>query len=304
MDSVGVLDQPGMSDIKKFDYSSAIGREFGNYVIMRELGRGAMGAVFIGYQRTLKRQVAIKLLPKALAETQLAQQQFRDEAETVAILDHPNLITIFDTGEDDEYFFQVMQLVDGQDLRQILSKLARHPVPARRLMPMNHVQRLTLEMLAGLEAAHEAGVIHQDLKPANLLIENRRGRLLIADFGIAKAKQAEYAAQGRVVGTPIYVSPEQASAKDTDHRTDLYAVGVILLQLLAGKLPVRKEDARKILVRKIQQPDTFLLQRPSECHPRITPAIERIVLRAMASRPERRFQTAKHFSDALMEAWS
>ncbi len=293
-----------MSKIKAFDYQNAIGREFGNYVVVRELGRGAMAAVFIGYQKTLKRQVAIKLLPKALATTRIAQQQFRDEAETIAILDHPNLITIFDSGEDDDYFFQVMQLVDGQDLSQILAKLRRHPVPARRLLPMEHVLRLINEVLTGLKVAHDEGVIHQDLKPANILIENRSGRALIADFGIAKAKQAEYLARGMVVGTPIYLSPEQASAQNTDQRTDLYAVGVILLELLAGKLPIRMENANDTVSRKIRNPDSFFLSKPSDCHPRITPALETVILRATQSDPARRYPSAAAFAAALVENWS
>jgi len=293
-----------LSKIKQFDYSNAIGREFGNYVVVRELGRGAMAAVFIAYQKTLKRQVAIKLLPKALATSRIAQQQFRDEAETIAVLNHPNIITIFDSGEDDDYFFQVMQLIDGQDLAQILKKLNRHPVPARRVMPMEHVLRLINEVLTGLMAAHDEGVIHQDLKPANILIENRSGRALIADFGIAKAKQAEYLARGLVVGTPTYLSPEQAAAKDTDQRTDLYAVGVILLELLAGRLPIRLENANDTVSRKIRDPDSFFLRPPSECHPRITPALEAVILKATAIDPQRRYANAEAFSSALMAAWS
>lgn len=293
-----------MSKVKTFDYKDAIGRTFGNYVVVRELGRGAMAAVFVAYQKTLKRQVAIKLLPKALATTKMAQKQFRDEAETIAVLDHPNLITIFDSGEDEDYFFQVMQLIEGQDLSQLLRKLRLHPVPSRRLLPMEHVLRLTNEVLAGLSYAHESGVIHQDLKPANILIENRNGRALIADFGIAKAKQAEYLARGMVVGTPIYLSPEQALGKDTDQRTDIYAVGVILLELLAGKLPIRAENANQTVSRKIKQPESFFLSKPSDCHPRITARLETVILRATHTRLVDRFPNAKAFSDALGEAWS
>jgi serine/threonine-protein kinase len=293
-----------LSRIKAFDYTNAIGREFGNYVVVRELGRGAMAAVFVAYQKSLKRQVAIKLLPKALATTRIAQQQFRDEAETIAVLDHPNLITIFDSGEDEDYFFQVMQLIEGQDLAQLLKKLRRHPVPARRLLPMQHVLRLIDEVLAGLGYAHDSGVIHQDLKPANILIENRGGRALIADFGIANAKQAEYLARGIVVGTPIYLSPEQASAKDTDARTDLYAVGVILLELLAGQLPIRAENANDTVARKIKNPESFFISRPSDCHPRITPALESVILRATHTDPGHRYPSAKAFSRAIGEAWS
>jgi len=291
-----------LSKNRSFDYTNAVGREFGNYVVVRELGRGAMAAVFVAYQKTLKRQVAIKLLPKALATTRIAQQQFRDEAETIAVLDHPNLITIFDSGEDDDYFFQVMQLIEGQDLAQLLKKLRLHPVPSRRLLPMDHVLRLINEVLSGLSYAHDSGVVHQDLKPANILIENRNGRALIADFGIAKAKQAEYLARGLVVGTPTYLSPEQAAAKDTDGRTDLYAVGVMLLELLAGKLPIRIENANETVARKIRQPESFFISTPSDCHPRITPMLETVILRATQTDPVRRYPNAQSFANSLAEA--
>ena len=288
--------------MKSFDYRAAIGRSFGNYVVVRELGRGAMGAVFVGYQKSLKRQVAIKLLPKALATSKLARQQFRDEAETVAILDHPHIITIFDTGEDDDFFYQVMQLVDGQDLAQLLDRLQRHPVPARRLLPLHHAIRLVGEVLQGLEYAHNAGVIHQDLKPANVLVENHAGRALIADFGIAKTLQIESLTRGMVVGTPTYLSPEQAAARETDHRTDLYAVGVLLFELLAGELPVRDEDARETVMRKMRDPESFFLRPPAQCSKRITTAMERVILQATAIKPQARFADARAFSAALKDA--
>ncbi|MEE4329761.1 MAG: serine/threonine-protein kinase [Wenzhouxiangella sp.] len=288
--------------MKTIDFRDAIGRSFGNYVVVRELGRGAMGAVFVGYQTSLKRQVAIKLLPKALATSKLARQQFRDEAETVAVLDHPNIITIFETGEDEDYFYQVIQLVDGQDLARLLERLRRHPVPARRLLPLHHVFRLVGEVLEGLEYAHGAGVIHQDLKPANVLVENRAGRALIADFGIAKTLQIESLTRGMVVGTPTYLSPEQAAARDTDHRTDLYAVGVVLFELLAGELPVRDEDAMETVTRKVRDPESFFLQAPQECSERITKAMESIILRATAVTPQARFDTAAEFNAALSKA--
>lgn len=292
-----------MSEISRYDYTNAIGRAFGNFMVVRELGRGAMGAVFVGYQKTLKRQVAVKLLPKALARSEVARQQFRDEAETIAILSHPNIITIFESGEDDEYFYQVMQLVDGQDLAQILGKLRRHPVPARRILPLHHALRIVGEVLDGLEFAHEEGVIHQDLKPANILVEDRSGRALIADFGIAKTRQIEYAARGLVVGTPQYFSPEQAAAEETDRRTDIYSVGVILFELLVGVLPIRDEGNREMIIRKIREPESLFLRRPMECSPWIDEALEGIILKATAADRNRRFTSCRAFSQAL-QRWS
>lgn len=262
-----------------------------------------MGAVYIGYQKSLKRQVAIKLLPKALAKNELAQQQFRNEAETIAILNHPHIITIYETGEDDEYFYQAMQLVDGEDLSELLQKLRRHPVPTRRRLPVNQTIRIVSEVLEGLEVAHQEGIIHQDLKPANILLENRSGRALIADFGIAKAMQIENAAKGLTVGTPIYLSPEQALAEDTDRRTDIYSMGITLLEMMAGTLPVRKEPAKATLQRKIRAPDSFLLRSPSDCSPLIDERMERIILQAIDAEPSKRFQSCQAFKQAL-QRWA
>jgi eukaryotic-like serine/threonine-protein kinase len=288
-----------MNDISQFDYQMVIGRSFGNFVIVRELGRGAMGAVFTGYQKTLKRQVAIKLLPKSLAASRQARQQFRDEAETIAVLDHPHIITIFDTGEDDEFFFQVMQLVDGQDLEQLLTRLRRHPVPSKRRMPVHHAIRLVREVLDGLEFAHEEGVIHQDLKPANILVDNRTGRVLIADFGIAKTKHIEFYARGLVVGTPNYLSPEQAAARNTDRRSDIYSAGVILFEMLAGFLPVRSESGRDAVLRKVRDPESFFTRQPGKCSPEIDEMMEQIINKATHVDPSRRFISARAFSQAL-----
>lgn len=292
-----------VKQISQYDYRSIIGRSFGNFVVVRELGQGAMGAVFAGYQKSLKRQVAIKLLPKSLAASESARRQFRDEAETVALLDHPHIITIFDSGEDDEFFFQVMQLVDGQDLAELLGRLRRHPVPSRRRMPSHHAIRLVREVLDGLEFAHEEGVVHQDLKPANILIDNRQGRALVADFGIAKTKHIEFFARGLVVGTPNYLAPEQAAARDTDRRTDIYAIGVILFELLAGFLPVRDEVGRAALLRKVRDPDSFFTRRPGRCSADIDEQMEQFILKATATDPASRFPTARAFSQAL-ERWS
>lgn len=288
-----------MSEISDHDYTPAIGRSFGNFVVVRELGRGTMGAVFIGYQQSLKRQVAIKLLPKALARSELARRQFRDEAETVAVLSHPHIITIFERGEDDDYFYQAMQLVEGDDLASLLGKLARHPVPHRRVLPLQHSVRLISEILDGLEFAHEEGVIHQDLKPANILIDHRTGRALIADFGIAKTQQIEYYARGLVVGTPQYLSPEQAAAGDTDRRSDIYSAGVMLLEMLVGHLPVRDESGRDTVLRKIREPDSFFPEPFQNCAPTIDRIMAGILAKATAADPAQRYISARAFGQAV-----
>ncbi len=287
-------------DIKRFDYRSIIGNQFGNVVIVKELGRGAMGAVFIGFQKSLKRQVAVKLLPKSVATTELSRQQFRDEAETIAILSHPHIIPIFEMGENEQYYYQVMQLVTGSDLGRMIRNRLKHPVPSKRLLSPALSLDLVINVLDGLGYAHEEGVVHQDIKPANILVEKRNGRPLIADFGIAKTAQAEYRAQGLIVGTPLYLSPEQAAARETDNRADIYSMGVILFELLAGVLPLRKEGVKQLLYRKVKMPDTVYTKRPSECSPHINNAMERIILTATAPHREERYSDCDRFRRDLV----
>ncbi len=287
--------------IKNYDYTGIIGQQLGTVTILKELGRGAMGAVFVAFQQSLKRQVAVKVLPKSSAVTELARQQFRDEAEIVASLSHPHIIPIFEMGETETLYFQVMQLAQGADLGSLMRNRLKHPLQSKRLLPLDTTLELVANVLDGLAYAHEEGVIHQDIKPANILVESRTGRPLIADFGIAKAAQLEYRAQGLLVGTPLYLSPEQARAQPTDPRTDIYSMGIILFEMLAGTLPVRREPVKELLRRKARMPDTVFAKRPSETSPLIDAALEGIILRAVAPHREARYPDCHAFRDALIQ---
>lgn len=282
------------------DRHSVIGREFGNVVIVKELGRGSMGGVYVGYQKSLKRQVAVKLLPRHSGDSGRSQRQFRDEAETVAVLSHPYIVPIFEMGEDDDYFFQVMQLITGADLGRMIRNRLKHPVAARRLLPPARIVDILCKVLEGLGYAHREGVVHQDIKPANIMIDENAHRPLIVDFGIAKTARMEYWGQGLVVGSVLYLSPEQAAAQETDRRSDIYAMGMVLFEALAGRLPVRPdEDEKRILLRKIKRPESLFTLSPSECSPNIDEAMERIILKALSPRREERFTSCEAFRSAL-----
>lgn len=286
------------------DSRSLIGRQFGNVTIVRELGRGSMGAVFVGFQKSLKRQVAIKLLRKSVAASDRTRQQFRDEAETVAVLSHPYIVPIFEMGEDDDFFFQVMQLVDGEDLGRMIESRRRHPVPSKRLIPARRVVEIMTRVLEGLGYAHREDIVHQDIKPANIMVENGSGRPLIVDFGIARTARIEYWGEGMIVGSALYLAPEQAAGQPTDRRSDIYSTGLVLLEALAGRLPVREdEDERGIMVRKIRNPGSLLVRPPSECSPQINESMERIILKAISPYAEDRFSSCESFRSALMQ-WS
>lgn len=288
-----------MASIATIDLTQYIGATIGTVTLVKLLGQGSMGAVFIGYQATLKRQVAVKILPKSLASSTRAQQMFRDEAETVGILNHPNIVPVYEMGETSDFFFQVMQLVTGHDLRTIIVKARKHPVPTKRILPFSESFRYICQVLDALGYAHEEGVFHQDIKPANILVDDRFKRPMVADFGIARTVWAEYVSTSTLFGTPLYMSPEHASRAAIDGRTDIYSVGVILMEMTAGSVSTHNEPPVEMIKRKRTDPDTFFTARPSEINPAIDGKLEAIILKAIAAHPENRFADCYEFKSAL-----
>jgi serine/threonine-protein kinase len=288
-----------MAGIASIDLSQYIGVNIGTVTLVKLLGQGGMGAVFIGYQATLKRQVAVKILPKSVAGTAKAQQMFRDEAETVGILSHPNIVPVYEMGETSDFFFQVMQLVVGHDLRTIIANTRKHPVPTKRILPLQESFQYICQILDALGYAHEEGIFHQDIKPANILVDDRFKRALVADFGIARTVWAEYSTKPMLVGTPVYMSPEQAACGAVDGRTDIYSVGVMLFEMTAGYLPTHKESATELINRKKTEPDTFFTASPSQINPSINDELESIIIKAIAAQPDNRFADCVVFKSVL-----
>lgn len=288
-----------MPELNKFDWSAFVGRDFGNVTLVKELGRGVMGVVFSGFQKTLKRQVAVKVLLKSRASDGEAWQLFRDEGEALAVLNHPNIIPIYEMGEADDCYFQVMQLVEGGDLRTMIKRNLNHPIPSKRLVPIVETLDIIVQVLDGLGFAHEGGVVHQDVKPANILVETRNKRPLIADFGIARIFAAEYLSQGKVVGTPLYMSPEQAAGLVTDARTDIYSVGMILFQMVVGTLPVKDEGVVQMIERKKYMPESFIVKKPSQVHPGVDSELERIILKSIEPDQDNRYVSCHDFIEDL-----
>lgn len=288
-----------MANIASIDLTQYIGTTVGSVTLVKLLGQGAMGAVFIGFQASLKRQVAVKILPKSIASSARAQQMFRDEAETVGILNHPNIVPVFDMGETDAFFFQVMQLITGHDLRTLLVRTRKHPVPTKRILPLAETLHYLIQVLDALGYAHEEGVFHQDIKPANILIDDRFKRPMVADFGIARTVWAEYSEKPMLFGTPLYMSPEQASCAAVDGRTDIYSVGVMLLEMAAGSLPIRQEPPAEMIKRKRTEPDTFFTARASTLNPSIDQELEAIIGQAIAADQNVRFADCQTFRRSL-----
>lgn len=286
-----------MSD---FDYLKIIGGRVGTCVILKELGKGSMGAVYTAYQTTLKRLVAVKILPKTSKQDRISVELFKQEAETIAILNHPNIVPVYETGEADTFYYLIMQLVQGKSLAEIVRRLRGHVVPTKRILPLKETIRIILQVLDALQYSHNEGIIHRDIKPANILMEKKTNRAMISDFGIARVVRGEDLQAGMIVGTPLYMSPEQAMGKQLDARTDIYAVGCVLFLLAAGELPVRKEDGVRTVMRKAKVPESFFIRKPSEVNPAIDLDLEKIILKATAANRDERYKDCGQFARHLM----
>lgn len=284
-------------DIRKY-----IGRTLGSVTILKLVGQGAMGAVFVGFQRTLNRQVAVKVLPKNEFTSDRSHELFHREAQMVARLSHPNIIPIFEMDESEDCYFQVMQLITGRDLETVIERKMRNPIPSRRTLSVAESIGITVQVLDGLGYSHGEGVIHQDIKPSNILIDDRSGRAVIVDFGIAKTGQVETKQYGTVAGSPLYMAPERVGDRPSDHRVDIYAVGVVFFKMLTGNLPLAhvEHDVMALLAKKLTDPDAIFACRPSQASPLIDENLERIILMAIAGNPEMRYGTCATFKDDLL----
>ena len=270
---------------------AALERALGNqYEIVRLLGRGGMGAVYLGLERFLERQVAIKILPAEAARDPEMRERFRREARTAAQLTHPNIVPLHSYGEAEGMPFFVMGFVRGEGLAGRLARQGRlHP---------DEVRRILSEIADALDYAHRRGVVHRDIKPDNILIEEETGRALLADFGVARqaANTSTLTVQGSIVGTPYYMSPEQATAdKSLDGRSDLYSLGVVGYELLAGRRPFEAETVQGILTQHVLNTPPSLALAAPEAPPLLVQAIERCLLKDA----DRRWQDGKALKDAL-----
>lgn len=264
----------------------------GRYNIIRVLGRGAMGIVYEGRDPNLDRAVAIKtirvqsLSPEAAAEY---EGRFRTEARSAARLHHPNIVSVFDSGQDGDIAYLVMEFIQGEDLKQHLEAGARFSV--RSSIVMVH------ELLMALDHAHRQNVVHRDIKPANMLMEVT-GRIKLTDFGVARIQEPDethLTQVGGAVGTPKYMSPEQAKGLRGDSRSDLFSAAVVLYELLTGRLPFTGEN--QFIV--IHQIVGHVATAPSSLNPEVPVAMDEILARAMAKDPNERYATAREFALAL-----
>jgi serine/threonine-protein kinase len=270
------------------------------YRVEALIGEGGMGKVYKATQLVLDKPVVLKVLRQALLSDERTVARFQREAKAASRLNHPNSISILDFGQaDDGAMYIAMEYVSGKDLHHILSR--EWPLPEQRVI------RIVGQVLSALSDAHGAGVIHRDLKPENIMIEQRRGEpdfVKVLDFGIAKITDTTgedgpaLTRAGFVCGTPEYMSPEQARGAQLDHRSDLYAVGVILYQLTSGLLPFDSESAVGFATKHLtEQPQIPTKRRPEA---RISQAMEKLIMKSLSKSPDDRPQTAEQFRAELI----
>ncbi|HWC37416.1 MAG TPA: serine/threonine-protein kinase [Acidimicrobiales bacterium] len=264
----------------------------GRYELMNQLGAGAMAAVWRARDKRLDREVAIKMLSQQLASDPTFRERFEREAIHVASLKHPNIVTVHDSGAEDGEYYIVMELVEGQSLQ---SRLAA----AGPRLTVAETERLADELLAGLAHAHRKGIIHRDIKPGNVLITDENTAKL-ADFGIARATGdiGSLTATGAFLGTPLYASPEQLNGQHVGVATDVYSLGCVLYQCLAGRPPFEADMPAGVVAQHLSRSPRPL--RPDR--PDIPPQLEAAVLTAMEKDPERRFGSAEDMRRGLQAA--
>lgn len=265
----------------------------GTIEIRRLIGKGGMGAVYEGYQSHLDRRVAVKVMTPEHARNPIAAEYFIREARQSSALRHPNIIQIIDFGQEEDVLFMAMEFVPGVPLSSLMRE--------QRLSD-ERISKIMQQVLSALEEAHAKGIVHRDLKPDNIMVEQTRDGdfVKILDFGIAQSKASQPAGPltqaGALVGTPNYMSPEQAEGKDIDGRSDLFSMGIILYELLTKKLPFRGDSVPRILIEVIQKDPPA----PATLNPDVNPLLEVICKRALEKNRELRYQSATEFRQAFL----
>src|SRR5688572_9899396 len=268
------------------------GQMLGNYRIINQVGQGGMATVYKAYQPSMDRHVAVKVLPSQLAESKEFVARFQQEARTIARLEHPHILPVFDYGESDGVAYFVMRYLESGTLKEKME--------AGRPLPLDEIDRLFTQLTDALSYAHSHGVIHRDLKPANALVD-ANGNLFLTDFGIAKLLESaspRLTQTDAIMGTPAYISPEQAQAQPVDQRSDIYSLGIILYEMVTGRVPFAADTPLAIILKHISDP----LPLPSLIKSDIPASIEQVILKALAKDPKDRFATAAEFLSAWKHA--
>jgi serine/threonine-protein kinase len=263
----------------------------GRYRVLRRLGVGGMADVYLAEDGTLGRQVAVKVLLKRYSGDAQFVERFRREAQAAASISHPNIVNIYDWGPVDGTYYIVMEYVEGETLKDRIRREGR--------CSPGEAVRVTLELLAAVQVAHGAHIVHRDIKSQNILIDSA-GTVKVTDFGIAKADNSQMTEVGSILGTAQYLAPEQARGEPVDERTDLYSVGVVLYEMLTGAVPFLGDSAVTVALKHVNEQPT----EPAEVVPGMPHSLNQIVLKALAKDPDHRYRNAAEFSADLIAARS
>jgi beta-lactam-binding protein with PASTA domain len=259
------------------------------YRILGMLGSGGMADVYLAEDLSLGRRVALKVLLRRFADDQTFVERFRREAKAAAGLNHPNVVGIYDWGQIDSLYYIVMEYVEGETLKDLIRRRGR--------LPGNEAVGITLGLLAAIDFAHQHGIVHRDIKSQNILID-RSGQVKVTDFGIARAGDSSMTEAGSILGTAQYLAPEQARGEPVDERTDLYSVGVVLYEMLTGRVPFKGDSAVTVALKHVNE----LPPQPQELVPGLPFSLNQIVLKALAKSPDHRYASAAEFARDLRSA--
>jgi beta-lactam-binding protein with PASTA domain/predicted Ser/Thr protein kinase len=259
------------------------------YRIVSRIGSGGMADVYCAEDLQLGRQIALKVLYRRFAEDEEFVERFRREASAAAGLQHPNVVQVFDRGEWDGTYYIAMEFLPGRSLKQVIRE--EGPLDA------GYAIDVAVQILKAARFAHKRGIVHRDMKPHNVIVDDE-GRVKVTDFGIARAGASEMTETGAIMGTAQYLSPEQAQGHAVSARSDLYSIGIVLYEMLTGRVPFEAESAVTIALKHVSEEPVA----PSRLNPELSPALEDAVMRALAKDPDRRFSDADEFVEALEDA--
>jgi eukaryotic-like serine/threonine-protein kinase len=267
------------------DPEDLTGRTLGDYLILRKLGQGAMGQVYLARQQSLKREVALKILRAEVASNPTAHKRFQAEAEAVASVTHANIVQVYAVGEFEGLRFMALEFVDGRNLRDYLARKGPPDLPV--------ALSILRQIASALQRASEIGLVHRDIKPENILV-TRKVEVKVADFGLSRYFAGEtqplnLTQSGMTLGTPLYMSPEQVQGQAVDHRSDIYSFGITAYHLLAGQPPFTGTTPFDVAIQHVQNEAPAL----AELRPDLPPALCEMVHRMMAKKPDQRYQTAR-----------
>jgi serine/threonine protein kinase len=271
-------------------------KRIGRYEVRERIGVGGMARVYKGWDANLDRIVAIKILHEHLAEDSSFKERFEREAKLIASLNHPNIVQVYDFSVLDEggqmISYMVMPYIPGKTLREILEEL----VARGERMPHERIRDILLDVASALQYAHSRGMVHRDVKPANILFDEH-GRVVLSDFGIARlVESANLTQEGATVGTPTYISPEQAAGMPVDSRADLYALGVILYEMLAGEPPFSADTNLSLILKHMSEPVPSVSEKMSVNNA----ALDALIYKAMAKNPDDRYPDAQGFANDVV----